>query len=143
MELHLKKETLHYNVWREIWHPNTFSGLYVKGAATVWPSADDSSKQELQNSGSGRGRLSFIPLYHYKVIWECENLTLYYPCMCLWRSKPSTTIGTKEETAPPKKKPHTWWIFKLQRLVSCRLFITGWRRIICSHLVVKGWRHII
>ena len=29
-----------------------------EGAATLWPLEDDSTKQELQNSESGRGRLS-------------------------------------------------------------------------------------
>ena len=32
-----------------------------EGAVTLWLPADDSSKQELQNSGSGRVRLSFTP----------------------------------------------------------------------------------
>ena len=32
-------------------------------------SADDSGKQELQNSGSGRDHFSSTPLYHYKLIW--------------------------------------------------------------------------
>ena len=44
----------------------------------IWPSADDSSKQELQDSGSVRGCLSLShPLYHYKEIWAWEDLTLY------------------------------------------------------------------
>ena len=30
-----------------------------EGIATLWPSADDSSKQELQNGGGGREHLSF------------------------------------------------------------------------------------
>ena len=48
----------------EIWHPNIFAGLWGKAAVTPWPSADDSSKQELRNTGSRRGRLSFTSLYH-------------------------------------------------------------------------------
>ena len=73
-----------------------------------------------------RGRLSlFTPLYHYKVIWAWENLTLYHPCTRRRRSKSATMIGTEEETA--KKKAHTWWIFKLRRLVSCHLVVEGWR----------------
>ena len=70
----------------------------------LWPSADDSSKQELQNSGSGRGHLSFTPLYHYKVIWAWENLNPYYPCRCQQRSKPSTMIGTEEGTEKKKSQ---------------------------------------
>ena len=48
-----------------------------EGSCDLLPSADDSSKQDLQNSGSGRGSLSFAPLYHYKVTGAGENLTLY------------------------------------------------------------------
>ena len=112
----------------EIWHPNTFSGLWEKGAVTLWSSADDCSKQELQNSGSGRGRLSFTPLYDYKAI----NV-----------SAERQTCDHDGYWGRNRQKTNTWWIFKLRKLVSCCLFITGWRRIMSRHLVVKGWRHIM
>ena len=58
----------------------------------IWPSADDDSRQESaddiskQNNGS-RDRLSFTPLYHYKVRQACKDLTLYQPCMCQRRGR--------------------------------------------------------
>ena len=41
-----------------------------------------------------------------------------------------------------RQKAYTWRIFKLQKLVTCRLFIKGWRHIMSCHLFIEGWRHI-
>ena len=47
-----------YILWRGNMTPSFICQVVGKGAATLWLSADYSSKQELQSSGSERGRLS-------------------------------------------------------------------------------------
>ena len=42
---------------------------------------------------------------------------------------------------PPKA--NMWWILKLRKRVTCRLFIKGWRHIMSCRLFIKGWRHIM
>ena len=121
---------------KEIWYHYTFSRLWEKGAVTLWPSADDSSKQELQNSWSGRGRLSST-----------------FSIITRWCGHGRTSLSISPVCVSGKSSLLPWWVlrkkqpphqknFKLRQLDSWRLFITRLRRIMSCHLIVKGWIHI-
>ena len=116
-----------------------FQGYVVKGAVTLWLSVDESSKQELQNSGSGRGRLSStLSIITRWYGHGRPSLSISRVCVNgeanLW---PWWVLRKK-----PPKKTNSWWNFKLRKLVSCRLFITGWRRIRSCRLLVERWGHM-
>ena len=97
-----------------------------KGSVARRSEADYSGKQESadysskQNSGSG-WVVSLQPS-----LLEQADRDMRKPLSLL------AIYGTAEEA---DKKANTWWIFKLRKLVSCRLFVKGWRHIMSCHFI--------
>ena len=127
----------------EIWHPHTFSGLWGK---EVWL--------------AGR-RLTIVASKNQQTIvvsWMVEKEAIsHLPSLLLQsdmgRGEPHSLLAmyasAEKQTCDHDwfwerncQKANTWWIFKLRKLVSCCLFIKGWRHIMSCHLFVEGWRHI-
>ena len=109
-------------LWRGSVTPSYIRRVMGKGGVTRYPSDDDSSKQNNWKRDCLSSTLSIITRWHGH---RRTSLSICHVCISggeadLW---PWLVLIKK----PPKA--NTWWIFKLQKLISCYFIAQGWGHI--------------